>query len=88
MDEFSAVMKARQLVNKVSPATFPVRIEPHLQQLGAVLRVDHDLAADEAGYTVEVKSNRYVHVNGNDSEERQRFTACPRGRPCRPVPPI
>lgn len=76
MDEFSAVMKARQLVNKVSPATFPVRIEPHLQQLGAVLRVDHDLAADEAGYTVEVKSNRYVHVNGNDSEERQQFTAC------------
>jgi hypothetical protein len=76
MDEFSAVMKARQLVNKVSPAAIPVPIEPYLQQVGAVLRVDHDLGADEAGYTVEIKGKRYIHVNGNDSEERQRFTAC------------
>ncbi len=76
MDEFSAVMRARQLVNKVSPTTIPVPIEPYLVQLGAILRVDHDLPANEAGYTVEVKGKRYIHVNGNDSNERQRFTAC------------
>jgi Zn-dependent peptidase ImmA (M78 family) len=76
MDEFSAVMKARQLVNKVAPTTIPVQVEQYLEQLGAVQRIDYDLSADEAGYTVEVKGKRYVDVNGNDSEERQRFTAC------------
>jgi hypothetical protein len=32
--------------------------------------------ADEAGFTVEIKGKHHIHVNGNDSEERQRFTAC------------
>src|SRR4029077_8302509 len=73
---FSVVMKARQLVSKVAPSTIPVLIKPYLEQLGAVLRIDYDLGADEAGYTVEINGKRYVHVNGNDSEERQRFTAC------------
>jgi Zn-dependent peptidase ImmA (M78 family) len=76
MDEFSAVMKARQLVNKVAPTVIPVPIEPYLERIGAALRTDHDLGANEAGYTVEVKGKRYIYVNGNDNDERQRFTAC------------
>lgn len=76
MDEFTAVMRARQIVNKVNPTTMPVPIEPYLEQLGAVLRLDHDLGADEAGYTIEIKGKYHIRVNGNDSEERQRFTAC------------
>jgi Zn-dependent peptidase ImmA (M78 family) len=76
MDELSVVLKARELINKVGPTALPVPIKPCLDQIGAVLRVDYDLGADEAGYTVEAKGKRYIHVNGNDSEERQRFTAC------------
>ena len=76
MDEFSAVMKARELINKVGPNTIPVPIKPYLEQLGAVLRVAYDLGANEPGYTVEIKGKHYIRVNGNDSEERQRFTAC------------
>jgi hypothetical protein len=76
MDEFSVVMKARQLVNKVAPTKIPVPIKPYLEQLSAVLRIDYDLGADEAGYTVEINGKRHVRVNGNDSDERQRFTAC------------
>jgi Zn-dependent peptidase ImmA (M78 family) len=76
MDEFSAAMKARELINKVGPSAIPVSIAPYLEQLGAVLRVTHDLDANELGYTVEIKGKHYIHVNGNDSEERQRFTAC------------
>jgi hypothetical protein len=49
MDEFSAVNKARHLVNKVGPTAIPVPIEPYLEQAGAVLHVDHDLGSDEAG---------------------------------------
>jgi uncharacterized protein DUF955 len=76
MDELSAVLKARELINKVGPTAIPVPIKPYLDQICAVLRVDYDLGADEAGYTVEVKGKHHIHVNGKDSEERQRFTAC------------
>jgi hypothetical protein len=40
------------------------------------MRVADDLGADEAGYTVEIKGKHYIYVNGNDSDERQRYTAC------------
>lgn len=76
MNELSAVLKARALVNKVGPTTYPVPIKAYLDQIGAVLRIDYDLGAREAGYTVELNGKHYVHVNGNDTEERQRFTAC------------
>jgi hypothetical protein len=76
VDELSVVLKARELINKVGPSAIPVPIEPYLEQLGAVLRVDDDLGANEAGYTVEIKGKHYIRINGNDSEERQRFTAC------------
>ena len=46
------------------------------RKLDAVLRVAYDLGANEAGCTVEIKGKHYIRVNGNDSEERQRFTAC------------
>jgi len=76
MDELSVVLRARELINKVGPTAIPVPIKPYLDQIGAVLRVDYDLGAEEAGYTVEVRGKHHIHVNGNDCEERQRFTAC------------
>jgi Zn-dependent peptidase ImmA (M78 family) len=76
MDELSVVLKARELITKVGPSAIPVPIEPYLEQLGAVLRIDYDLGANEAGYTVEIKGKHHIRVNGKDSEERQRFTAC------------
>src|SRR5580698_4123752 len=76
VDELSVVLKARELINEVDPTAIPVTIEAYLKHIGATLRVDHDLGVDEAGYTVEIKGKRYVNVNGKDSEERRRFTAC------------
>ena len=76
MDEFTVVMKARELVNKVRPSTIPVRVEDYVNQLGGVLRVEHDLDNNEAGYSFESDGKFYVCVNGNDREERWRFTAC------------
>lgn len=76
MDEFSAELRARALVNKMSPTVIPVPIKLYLDQINAVMRRDYDLGAAEAGYTVEVKGKRHIHVNGKDSEERQRFTTC------------
>lgn len=76
VDEFSVVLKARQLVNKVGPTTIPVPIKPYVEHVGAVLRVEHDLDPDELGFSFENNAKHYVCVNGKDGEERQRFTAC------------
>jgi hypothetical protein len=76
VDELSVVLKARELINKVGPSTIPVAIKPYVEQVGAVLHVDHGLAADEAGYAFEKNGKHHICINGKDSEERQRFTAC------------
>jgi hypothetical protein len=76
MDEFQAVLKARELVRKVNPTTIPVPVELYAQEVGATIRVETDLGPDEAGYCFESKGKRFICTNANDSPERQRFTTC------------
>ncbi|MBX9591657.1 MAG: ImmA/IrrE family metallo-endopeptidase [Hyphomonadaceae bacterium] len=76
MDELSAVLKARALINKVAPTAVPVPIEAYAGEIGAVLRKDKSLGPDEAGYSFEKDGRHYICVNANDRPERQRFTAC------------
>jgi hypothetical protein len=70
------VLKARELINKVGPAMIPVSIKDYVDHVGGVLRVEHDLAPDEPGWSFENNGKRYICVNGKDSEERRNFTAC------------
>lgn len=76
MDEFQAVLKARELVRKVNPTTIPVPVELYAQEVGATIRAETDLGPDEAGYCFESKGKRFICTNANDSPERQRFTTC------------
>ena len=76
MDEFQAVLKARELVRKVNPITIPVPVELYAQEVGEVIRPQTDLGPDEAGYCFESKGKRFICINANDKPERQRFTAC------------
>jgi Zn-dependent peptidase ImmA (M78 family) len=76
MDEFQAVLRARELVRKVNPTTIPVPIELYAQEVGAVVRPQNDLGPDEAGYCFESKGKRFICTNANERPERQRFTAC------------
>jgi hypothetical protein len=76
VDEFSVVLKARELINKVSPTIIPVLIEAYVEHVGAVLRPRHDLEPDEPGWCFESNGKHYICVNAKDREERQRFTAC------------
>jgi uncharacterized protein DUF955 len=76
MDELSAVLKARGLINKVAPTGIPVSVKAYADQVGAVIHIDHDLKPDELGFCTSIKGKYYVTVNGNDGEERQRFTVC------------
>jgi hypothetical protein len=76
MDELSAVLKARELVNKVSPTSLPVSVKAYADQVGAIIHVDEDLKPDEQGYCVDINGKLRICVNENDDETRQRFTVC------------
>jgi hypothetical protein len=76
VDELSVVLKARELINKVSPTIIPVPIKAYVEHVGAVLRPRHDLEPDEPGWCFESNGKHYICVNAKDREERQRFTAC------------
>jgi len=76
MDEFQAVLKARELVRKVKPTTIPVPVELYAQEVGAVIRPQDDMEADEAGYCFESNGKRFICINAKDRSERQRFTVC------------
>lgn len=76
MDEFQAVLKARELVRKVKPTAIPVPVELYAQEVGAVIRPQDDMEADEAGYCFESNGKRFICTNAKDRSERQRFTVC------------
>lgn len=76
MDEFRAVLKAREFVNKVKPVTIPVPVEIYAQHVGAIIRPQTDLEPDEPGWSFESKGKHYICTNANDRPERQRFTVC------------
>jgi len=76
MDEFQAVLKARELVQKVKPTSVPVPAELYVQEVGAVIRPQDDMEADEAGYCFESNGKRFICTNAKDRPERQRFTVC------------
>lgn len=76
MDDFTAELKARELIASANPTTIPVPIKLYVERLGAVLRVEQDLDVDEPGWSFENNGKHYICVNAKDSKKRQRFTAC------------
>ena len=77
MDEFSAILKARELVAKAKIDSVPVAIEKYLDlpTVNGVLRVDHDLPDEQAGSTTMISGRNCIFVNGRHSPQRQHFTA-------------
>jgi Zn-dependent peptidase ImmA (M78 family) len=76
LDDFAAMMKARELVRMVNPTAIPAPVEAYVERMGAVLKIDMSLADNEPGYNFPHKDKKYICVNGKDSPERQRFTIC------------
>lgn len=76
LDEFTAVMRARIFVKKVSPATIPVSIEAYAKAAGAAISVEMDLEPGESGWSFSGKGKHFIGVNGNERLQRQRFTSC------------
>jgi IrrE N-terminal-like domain len=76
VDELTAMLKARELVNKVAPADIRVSVEAYAKEVCATIRVEYDLKPDESGYCVPGKGKYRIVTNGNEDETRQRFTVC------------
>ena len=64
MDEFSVVMRARELVRRVNSTSIPAPVEAYAERVGAVLRVRMDLDENEPGWSFENKGKKYICVNG------------------------
>lgn len=76
MDEFSAVLKAREIVGQTGPTMIPVPVDAYVKRVAAVLRPQTDLGPDEPGWSFNSNGKHYICVNANDRPERQRFTIC------------
>lgn len=77
MDEFSAILRARQLIAEAVIKSAPVDIEKYvrLPTVNGVLQIDYDLPDDQAGSTTIISGKNCIFVNGRHSPQRQRFTA-------------
>lgn len=74
MDEFRTVLKAREFLRKAGIESVPVDIGSLAAAANATVKVVYDLADDESGQTTAHQGRHFIIVNGNHSEERQRFT--------------
>ena len=74
MDEFRTILSARQFLRNAGIESVPVDIKRLAEVANARVKVAHDLADDESGQTTSYKGKHVIIVNGNHSEERQRFT--------------
>ena len=74
MDEFRTVLEAREFLRKAGIKSVPVDIGRLAAAANATVWVAHDLANDESGQTTSYQGKHFIIVNGNHSEERQRFT--------------
>jgi hypothetical protein len=76
MDEFSAILRARELVRAVNPSAIPVSVEAYAAHIGAVIRPQHDLSPNEPGWSFQAKEKHFICTNTHDKPDRRRFTVC------------
>lgn len=76
MDEFTAAIKARELVQRINVSSIPVQLEPFLAALGCELKLDNEMGPHEPACCLSKNGKHIIVVNGKDSPERQRFSTC------------
>ncbi len=74
MDEFPTILSARQFLRDAGNDSVPVDVGRLAAAANAKIKVAYDLADDESGQTTRFKGTHVIIVNGNHTEERQRFT--------------
>lgn len=75
MDEFQAVLKAREFMRAAATTDIPP-ITAYIQHLGARLHVEDDIEDGEDGSSFEHNGRYHICVNGKQAPERRNFTIC------------
>jgi len=76
MDEFTAILRAREFVNKVNSSAVPVSVEAYAKELGARIKYDDTMQPGEDGCSTMFKGTLIIGVNSRALPQRQRFTIC------------
>lgn len=77
MDELTVALTAREFVNQVGPISLPVSVVAYAAHIGATIKKAFDLGDGEDGFSAMKPNGKYgICVNGNQNDERQRFTVC------------
>ena len=74
MDEFGAILKARKFIQSAGVDSIPVDLERIARAAKASIKVSGDMLDAESGQTFPLGGKQIISVNGNHSDERQRFT--------------
>ena len=74
MNEFPTILRAREFLRDAGNPAVPVDIKHLAAAANAKIKLAYDLADDESGQTTQFKDKHVIIVNGNHTEERQRFT--------------
>ena len=74
MDEFTAVVRAREFIRQAGINSIPVEMDHYLKTAKATYRVRYDFPEDVSGNTTRISGRHGIFVNGQHTLERQRFT--------------
>jgi IrrE N-terminal-like domain len=58
----------------VNPTTIAAALDACAAEVGAVIRLQHDLEPTEPGWSFHNNGKHYICINANDKPERRRFT--------------
>ena len=72
--EFEVVLKARDFIRESGINSVPVDLKRYCAVAKAKIEVRYDLDDEESGQTFPFSGKNIITVNGNHTEERQRFT--------------
>jgi len=74
MDEFTAVLRARQFIRQAGISSIPVEMDSYLKAVKAICKFRDDFPDDVSGHTTLIAGRHCIFVNGKHMLERQRFT--------------
>ena len=73
-EELIVASKAHEFIDKAGISSVPVDLKCYSKAANAEIRVRNDLDNEESGQTFPLNGKNIIVVNGNHTEERQRFT--------------
>ena len=75
VNELQVILRAREFIRKSGIDSVPVDLTQYAAAVNAIIKIKHDMGDAESGQTFPIGEKHIIVVNGNQRDERQRFTA-------------